>query len=328
LRLQDLPWPAWDAILPQLALADLLALRLAAKELLPLVIGCIAALATSPDGSLPAGAWAAFPQATSLAVRPQSVREAELERVCAAVATTLASAPSARLQSLVVDVCGVGLGLRGSMQLAGQAADGLLAKYSTLQPGGGDMALQRLCMGPLSTQKADQLCSCVSSLQELQLTVRAAQPSVPHYCWRPQLQLPRLQKMMLSSWCLQLDLGPLLASCSSSLQELEITRGYVFAGEVIPLADSPIVFHNIGALAALTQLQALRLLASAEANTGWWPVLGGMTQLQELRAGFLECSAQRWQQLAAWPGLSKLHLGRLDLGMDARPCILQADGLA
>jgi hypothetical protein len=62
-RLEDLGDLAWVAIAQHLGVAELRSLRLASTALRSLASGLVKTLATN-GGSLPAGAWEAFPAAT------------------------------------------------------------------------------------------------------------------------------------------------------------------------------------------------------------------------------------------------------------------------
>jgi hypothetical protein len=71
---------------------------------------------------------------------------------------------------------------------------------------------------------------------------------------------------------------------------------------------------GISSLAALAKLRRLQLpwsfsLAAGEAPAHWASILGGMQQLEELDAGFLECSSGLWQPLLG--SLPKLRMVRI-----------------
>jgi hypothetical protein len=346
-RLQDLPDQAWAAILQRLGLPDLLSLRRAARALAGLGASRVRGLCTSREGRLPASAWAAFPRATSLslggtqlpageAASFHSLQEAGSAAAYmrpSALAATLADAPS-RLQSLeaINTSCGledaaVVVGVLAARHRSNQDATAAASTSpQQQQQPPGSMALQQLALHvPLGTELADILCTSCTSLQDLSLTLEHVQRqpgSVGGAGWSPALQqLSRLRRLELyvNIANIELDLSP-VASCSGSLEELSVP------GTPSHSLDHLQSFQlkGISSLAALVKLRRLQLpwkcsLAAGKAPADWGSILGSMQQLEELGAGFLECSSGLWQLLASLPKLRSIILWRLALNGAEQP---------
>jgi hypothetical protein len=244
----------------------------------------------------------------------------------AAVAGALAvlsAAPGTRLQRFEV--------MDSRLMIRADLVDALLAKFGSSPAGASALVKLNMQQG-LESQQADTLCSRLpSSLQDLQLMLlcsygaTAQPPSLLPPAAQQFRQLRRLVLQVMSVCPTQaLDLAP-LAACAATLQELWL--------DVPGGGGMRLQLLGISTLAGLSRLQRLQLpdectLSDAGeeqegAAAAWWQVLWGMQQLQELQAGLLDCSAEQWEQLAAWPGLRKLRLRSLDVGPVAQPSPLQ-----
>jgi hypothetical protein len=233
----------------------------------------------------------------------------------------LSAAPGARLQRLQV---------MDSRLIRTDLVDALLAKLGGDPAAGASPLVKLNIQHHLDSQQADRLCSGLpSSLQDLQLVVScwsapAAQPPSLLPALQQLKQLRRLVLELMSVGPKALDLAP-LAACAATLHELQlnVTGG---GGERLQLLG----ISTLGGLSRLQRLQlpdACSLPDAGEeqegAAAGWRQVLGGMQQLHELQAGLLDCSAEQWEQLSAWPGLRKLRLRSLAVGAAATPSLLQ-----